>query len=60
LRGDVADAVGKLQAQSDGILAIMGSGWRLIPERVGASLRLADCVTTAGGVVIATYASGDA
>jgi dihydrofolate reductase len=82
LRGDVADAVGTLKAQSDGVLAIMGSGQligslmaadlideyllmihplvlgsgrRLFPEDVGASLRLADSIATAGDVVIATY-----
>ena len=82
LRGDVAGAVGRLKTQSDGVLAIMGSGEligslmaadlideyllmihplvlgtgrRLFPEGVDASLRLADSVTTADGVVIATY-----
>ena len=82
LRGDVADAVGALKAQSDGVLAIMGSGEligslmaadlideyllmihplvlgtgrRLFPEGVHVSLRLTDSVTTATGVVIATY-----
>lgn len=82
LGGDIADAVGKLKAQSDGVLAIMGSGEligslmaadlideylvmihplvlgtgrRLFPENVYVSLRLTNCVTTASGVVIATY-----
>jgi dihydrofolate reductase len=81
LRGDIADAVGALKAQSGGIVAIMGSGVvigslmaadlideyllmihplvlgtgrRLFPEGVHASLRLTDSVTTAAGVVIAT------
>ena len=84
LRGDIADAVGTLKAQSDGVLAIMGSGEligslmaaglideyllmihplvlgsgrRLFSEGAHASLRLSDSVTTAGGVVIATYES---
>lgn len=82
LRGDIADDVGRLKAQSDGVLAIMGSGkligslmvadlideyllmihplvlgtgWRLFPENVYVPLRLTDSVTTATGVVIATY-----
>jgi dihydrofolate reductase len=82
LRGDIPDAVGALKAQSDGVLAIMGSGVligslmaaglideyllmihplvlgtgrRLFPEGVHASLRLTGSVTTAAGVVIATY-----
>lgn len=82
LRGDIADAVGRLKAQSDGVLAIMGSGEligslmvadlideyllmihplvlgtgrRLFPENVYVPLRLTDSVTTATGVVIATY-----
>lgn len=82
LRGDIADAVGRLKAQSDGVLAIMGSGEligslmvaglideyllmihplvlgtgrRLFPENVYLPLRLTDSVTTATGVVIATY-----
>ncbi len=38
LRGDVADAVGALKAQSDGVLAIMGSG-----ELIG-SLMAADLI----------------
>jgi dihydrofolate reductase len=84
LHGDIADAVGALKAQSDGVLAIMGSGEliaslmaaglideyllmisplvlgtgrRLFPEGVYVSLRLTDSVTTATGVVIATYES---
>lgn len=82
LRGDIADAVGRIKAQSDGVLAIMGSGEligslmvadlideyllmihplvlgtgrRLFPENVYVPLRLTDGVTTATGVVIATY-----
>jgi dihydrofolate reductase len=82
LRGDIADAVGELKAQSGGVLAIMGSrvpigslmaadlideyllmihplvlgtGRRLFPEGVHVSLRLTDSVTTATGVMIATY-----
>jgi dihydrofolate reductase len=82
LHGDIAAAVGALKAQSDGVLAIMGSGEligslmaadlideyllmihplvlgtgrRLFPAGVHVSLRLADSVTTATGVVIATY-----
>jgi dihydrofolate reductase len=82
LHGDIADAVGTLKAQSDGVLAIMGSGEligslmaadlideyllmihplvlgigrRLFPRGVHVSLRLTDSVTTAAGVVIATY-----
>lgn len=82
LRGEIADAVGTLKAQSDGVLAIMGSGEligslmaadlideyllmihplvlgtgrRLFPAGVQAPLRLANSVTTATGVVIATY-----
>lgn len=82
LRGDIADDVGRLKAQSDGVLAIMGSGKligslmvadlideyllmihplvlgtgrRLFPENVYVPLRLTDSVTTATGVVIATY-----
>jgi dihydrofolate reductase len=82
LQGEVARAVGDLKAQSEGVLAIMGSGEligslmasdlideyllmihplvlgagrRLFPAGVRASLRLADSVTTATGVVIATY-----
>jgi dihydrofolate reductase len=82
LRGDIADAVGRLKARSDGVLAIMGSGEligslmvadlideyllmihplvlgtgrRLFPENVYVPLRLTDSVTTATGVVIATY-----
>jgi dihydrofolate reductase len=82
LRGDIADAVGTLKAQSGGVLAIMGSGElirslmvadlideyllmihplvlgtgrRLFPEKVDVSLRLTDSITTANGVVIATY-----
>lgn len=82
LRGDIADAVGRLKARSDGVLAIMGSGEligslmvadlideyllmihplvlgtgrRLFPENVYVPLRLTDGVTTATGVVIATY-----
>ena len=38
LRGDIADAVGALKAQSDGVLAIMGSG-----ELIG-SLMAADLI----------------
>jgi dihydrofolate reductase len=82
LRGDVAGAVGALKAQSNGVLAIMGSGVligslmadnlideyllmihplvlgtgrRLFPEGVHASLLLTGSVTAAAGVVIATY-----
>lgn len=82
LHGDIADAVGALKAQSDGVLAIMGSGdligslmaadlideyllmihplvlgtgRRLFHAGAHVSLRLADSVTTATGVVIATY-----
>jgi dihydrofolate reductase len=82
LHGDVTDAVGALKAQSDGVLAIMGSGEligslmaanlideyllmihplvlgsgrRLFPRGVHASLRLTDSTTTATGVVIANY-----
>ena len=82
LHGDIADAVGALKAQSDGVLAIMGSGEligslmaaalideyllmihplvlgagrRLFPGGVQVRLRLTGSVTTAAGVVIATY-----
>lgn len=82
LQGDIADAVGALKAQSDGVLAtmgsgelisslmagglideyllmihplVLGSGRRLFSEGVHGSLRLTDSVTTATGVVIATY-----
>ena len=82
LRGDVAEAVGALKAESAGVLAIMGSGEligslmaadlideyllmihplvlgsgrRLFPEKVYVPLRLTDSLTTATGVVIATY-----
>jgi dihydrofolate reductase len=82
LRGDIADTVGTLKAQSEGVLAIMGSGEligslmaadlideyllmihplvlgtgrRLFPEGRHVPLRLTDSVTTATGVVIATY-----
>lgn len=82
LRGDVADAVGALRAQSKGVLAIMGSGEligsllaadlideyllmihplvlgsgrRLFPEKVDVRLRLTSSVTSATGVMIATY-----
>ena len=82
LRGDIVDALRPLKAQSDGVLAIMGSGVligslmaanlideyllmihplvlgngrRLFPRGVHASLRLIDSVTTATGVLIATY-----
>jgi dihydrofolate reductase len=34
---------------------VLGAGRRLFPEGVHASLRLTDSVTTATGVVIATY-----
>jgi dihydrofolate reductase len=34
---------------------VLGAGRRLFPEGVHASLRLTDSVTTAAGVVIATY-----
>jgi dihydrofolate reductase len=37
LHGDIADAVGKLKAQSDGVLAIMGSG-ELIDSLIAANL----------------------
>lgn len=84
LRGDIADAVGALKAEPDGVLAIMGSGElidslmaarlideyllmihplvlgtgrRLFPEGVRQSLRLIDTVTTATGVMIASYES---
>ena len=82
LHGDTVEAVVALKAQSDGVLAIMGSGVligslmaanlideyllmihplvlgtgrRLFPGGVHVSLRLTDSVTTATGVVIATY-----
>jgi dihydrofolate reductase len=82
LRGDIVDVLSALKAQSDGVLAIMGSGVligslmaadlideyllmihplvlgtgrRLFPEGVHASLRLTDSVTSDTGVVIATY-----
>ena len=82
LHGDMAAAAGALKAQSDGVLAIMGSGElissllaaglideyllmihplvlgtgrRLFPAGVHASLRLAGRVVAADGVVIATY-----
>jgi len=82
LHGDVADAVGALKEQSDGVLAIMGSGEligslmaaglideyllmihplvlgsgrRLFPENVFATLRLTDSVITDTGIVIGTY-----
>ncbi len=82
LRGNLADAVGALKAQADGVLAIMGSGEligslmaadlideyllmihplvlgsgrRLFPAGVGVRLRLTASVTTATGVIIATY-----
>lgn len=82
LRGEPAQAVGELKAQSEGVLAIMGSGElirslmaadlideyllmvhplvlgagrRLFPEGVQVLLRLTESVTTATGVVIATY-----
>jgi dihydrofolate reductase len=82
LRGNVAEAVGELKAESAGVLAIMGSGEligslmaaglideyllmihplvlgggrRLFPEKVHVPLRLTDTLTTATGVVIATY-----
>jgi dihydrofolate reductase len=82
LRGDIPDAVGRLKAQSAGVLALMGSGEligslmaadlideylvmihplvlgtgrRLFPENVYVSLRLTDSVTTATGMMIATY-----
>lgn len=82
LHGDVAEAVGALKAQPDGVLAIMGSGEligslmaadlideyllmihplvlgsgrRLFPEGVEATLRLAQGVITSAGVVIASY-----
>jgi len=34
---------------------VLGGGRRLFPEKVDISLRLADSLTTAAGVVIATY-----
>ena len=34
---------------------VLGSGRRLFPEGVQASLRLTDCITTSKGVLIATY-----
>jgi dihydrofolate reductase len=34
---------------------VLGNGRRLFPERLRASLRLTDCVTTSKGVLIATY-----
>jgi dihydrofolate reductase len=82
LRGNVAEAVGELKAESAGVLAIMGSGEligslmaadlideyllmihplvlgsgrRLFPEKVHVPLRLTNSLTTATGVVIATY-----
>jgi dihydrofolate reductase len=82
LRGNVAEAVGELKAESAGVLAIMGSGeligslmaadlidefllmihplvlgsgLRLFPEKVHLPLRLTGSLTTATGVVIATY-----
>lgn len=82
LSGDVGGAVGALKAQSDGVLAMMGSGEligslmvaglideyllmihplvlgtgrRLFPDGVHASLRLTDSVATTTGLVIATY-----
>jgi dihydrofolate reductase len=83
LRGDTAEAVRALKAESDGVLAIMGSGEliaslmaanlideyllmihplvlgtgrRLFPEGAQVPLRLtAGVITSAGGVVIATY-----
>jgi dihydrofolate reductase len=82
LHGDIAAAAGALKAQSEGVLAIMGSGElissllaaglideyllmihplvlgtgrRLFPAGVHASLRLAGRVVAADGVVIATY-----
>ena len=82
LRGNLADAVRALKAQSDGVLAIMGSGElisslmaadlideyllmihplvlgsgrRLFPEGVPASLRLTSSVATPAGVLIADY-----
>jgi dihydrofolate reductase len=84
LRGDIADALRTLKAQSGGVLAIMGSGEligslmaadlideyllmihplvlgagrRLFPKGQRASLRLIDSITTATGIVIATYES---
>jgi dihydrofolate reductase len=82
LHGDTVEAVVALKAQSDGVLAIMGSGVligslmaadlideyllmihplvlgsgrRLFPEGVEATLRLAQGVITSAGVVIASY-----
>ena len=82
LRGDTVAAVRALQAQADGVLAIMGSGVligslmaddlideyllmihplvlgtgrRLFPAGVHVPLRLTGSVTTAAGVVVATY-----
>jgi dihydrofolate reductase len=82
LHGEVAEAVGTLKEQSEGVLAIMGSGEliaslmtaglidefllmihplvlgsgrRLFPDGVDASLRLTSNTTTSTGVVIATY-----
>ena len=34
---------------------VLGSGRRLFPEGVQASLRLTDCITSSKGVLIATY-----
>lgn len=85
LQRDVADAVGTLKAQTDGVLGIMGSGEligtlmaadlidefllmihplvlgsgrRLFPDKLDASLRLIENSATSAGVVIATYERG--
>jgi dihydrofolate reductase len=82
LRGDLAEAVTALKAQSEGVLAIMGSGRligslmaanlidefllmihplvlgsgrRLFPDGLDATLRLAQGVVTPEGMVIASY-----
>jgi dihydrofolate reductase len=89
LRGDIAEAVRTLKAETRGVLAIMGSGEligslmttdlideyllmihplvlgtgrRLFPDGVQLPLRLTSSVTSATGVLIATYepAQGEA